>query len=322
MSRGRLSLAAVVVVVIGAVIVVRIARSEGPASVSSGARPSELVLVVVQTDVGPVNVVVGSGGSAAPTALVLPDRAAITIPGQGDGLIGDAMQLPGRTAATAAANLLGVWIPHHVVFGQSKIAEVVDREGGIEVGGTEMTGAETVASILDSGGARDQVWETTLEAVLRVATWKPEDLPQADSPTEVARVLNTARGATVEVLPGEEVAGDVVRTDPEAIRTLVTALWGVPDRAVLPIIVLNGSGTPGVGERVAERVIAGGFRVVVSENASSFDHDSTLVVVPSEDHRALGERVRDLLGVGEVQVAGPASGLADVTVVVGKDFGA
>jgi len=28
------------------------------------------------------------------------------------------------------------------------------------------------------------------------------------------------------------------------------------------------------------------------------------------------------MGVGDVQVAGPASGLADVTIVVGKDFGA
>jgi hypothetical protein len=28
-----------------------------------------------------------------------------------------------------------------------------------------------------------------------------------------------------------------------------------------------------------------------------------------------------LVGMGEVQVAGPASGIADVTVVVGKDFG-
>jgi len=45
-------------------------------------------------------------------------------------------------------------------------------------------------------------------------------------------------------------------------------------------------------------------------------------VASSEERRALGELVRDLMGVGEVQVAGPASGLADVTVVVGKDFGA
>jgi hypothetical protein len=138
----------------------------------------------------------------------------------------------------------------------------------------------------------------------------------------VAALLNAARGASVEVLPAEEVTGGILRTDPEAIRLIVTSAWGAPDREVLPIVVLNGSGAPGIGEEVAERVIPGGFRVVVSENASDFDHETTMIVVATEEHRALGERVRDLLGVGEVQVAGPASGLADVTVVVGKDLGA
>ena len=43
MSRARLSLAAAVVVAVGAVLVVRIARSEAPAPTSEGARPADLV---------------------------------------------------------------------------------------------------------------------------------------------------------------------------------------------------------------------------------------------------------------------------------------
>lgn len=321
MTRGRLSLIAVVVVAVAAVVVVRLARSDASAPLDGAGRPTELTLLVVNTDVGVLNAVIGSGGSAEPVAIIVPDRVAITIPGQGDGTIADALQLPGRTAATATANLLGVWIPHHVTFGQGKIEEVVDRAGGIEVGGTPMTGAQALDSILSSGGAREQVWETTLEAVLAVARWEPQDLPQSDDPSGDAELLNAARGAPVEVLPAEEVPGGIMRTDLGTIRTVVAAAWAVPDVEVLPLIVLNGSGAPGIGERVAERVIPGGFRVVVSENASSFDHDTTIIVVSSEEHRALGERVRDLMGVGEVTVAGPASGLADVTVVVGKDFG-
>jgi hypothetical protein len=102
---------------------------------------------------------------------------------------------------------------------------------------------------------------------------------------------------------------------------VIATVFGLPDREVVPVIVLNGSGTPGIGERVAERLIPGGFRLVVSENASSFDHETTLIVVSTKDDRPIGDRVRDLLGVGEVQVAGSASDLAGVTVVVGKDFG-
>jgi hypothetical protein len=85
------------------------------------------------------------------------------------------------------------------------------------------------------------------------------------------------------------------------------------------VIVLNGSGLPGVGELVAEQIVPDGFRVVVSQNAANFDHDETLVVVGSADDVALGERVRDLLGTGSVNVS-VASGIAPVTIVVGKDF--
>jgi LytR cell envelope-related transcriptional attenuator len=74
-----------------------------------------------------------------------------------------------------------------------------------------------------------------------------------------------------------------------------------------------------VGELVAERIVPSGFRIVVSENASSFDHDETLVVVGSPEDVELGERVRDLLGTGTVNVS-VSSGLAPVTVLVGKDF--
>jgi hypothetical protein len=62
--------------------------------------------------------------------------------------------------------------------------------------------------------------------------------------------------------------------------------------------VLNGNAVPGTGEAVAERIIPGGFRVAVSQNASDFDHAETLIVVGSPDDVALAERVRDLLGVG------------------------
>jgi hypothetical protein len=319
LTRGRLSLAAVLLTAVAAVLVVRIARSEPPAP-QAASGPARLALLVVRTDTAPLVAVVGSGGGPAPAAIVLPARISLTIPGQGDGTVGEAATLPGSQAATAASNLLGMWIPHHVTLDAAGLRSVVDRAGGIEVGGTTLSGTDAVASLASSGVASEAVWETTLEALLRVASWEPADVPESDRPTAAAELLNAARGAAVEVLPTEEVPGGLLRTDPETIRAVVTAAFGVEDRQVLPAIVLNGSGEPGIGEHAAERLIPGGFRVVVSENASSFDHDTTLVVVPSEEHLPLGERVRDLLGVGEVQVAGPASGLADVTIVVGKDF--
>ncbi|HEX6579301.1 MAG TPA: LytR C-terminal domain-containing protein [Actinomycetota bacterium] len=67
--------------------------------------------------------------------------------------------------------------------------------------------------------------------------------------------------------------------------------------------MLNGNGVPGTGEAVAERIIPGGFRVAVSQNASDFDHPETPILVASPEDVALAERVRDLLGVGSVSVS-------------------
>jgi hypothetical protein len=69
-------------------------------------------------------------------------------------------------------------------------------------------------------------------------------------------------------------------------------------------------------------LIPAGFRIVVSENAATFDHRRTLVVASSPDDGAAAERAQAALGVGTVSVSGAATGVGDVTIVVGKDFGA
>ena len=308
---------------VAGVAAVRVATStDEPAPAAAEERPSNLALLVLRTEAGPLAAVVGSGGTAAPAALVLPGDVAITIPGQGDGTLGEAVGLPGRQAATAVANLLGAWVPLHATLEPEALAAVIDRAGGLEVGGTTRSGAEVVAS-LETPKGRQAVWLETLRALLASGVaWEGGDLPESNDPASVAALLTAAAGGSVEVLPTERITGGMLSTDPGELRTLVSVAFGAPDREVIPVIVLNGSGEPGIGQFAAERLIPGGFRVVVSENASDFGHETTQIVVASEDLRAMAERVRDLLGVGDVQVGGPASGLADVTLVIGKDFSA
>lgn len=316
MTRGRLSLAAALLLLVGAVVAVRLSRPE-PRRPVTGLEPARLALLVVATDAGPLTAVIGSGGSLPPAALVLPAATAVVIPGQGDATVGEATGLDGPTAATAVANLLGVWVGHHAVLDGADLAGLIDRTGGVSLGGRSFTGAQALRQAAEGG---DGAFAAVLGAVLEAVAWVPTDLPGSDSPTAVAGLLNGARGARVEVLPTEDLGAGVLRADPAVVRAAVTSLWGFPDREVVPVVVLNGSGVPGVGGLVAERLIPEGFRVVVSENAASFDHDVTAIVVADEGGRELAERVRDSLGVGEVQVGGPASGLADVTVVVGRDL--
>jgi hypothetical protein len=76
---------------------------------------------------------------------------------------------------------------------------------------------------------------------------------------------------------------------------------------------------PGIGEAVFERLLA--RRVAHRDLAEplGFRPPETLIVVGLPDDVGLAERVRDLLGVGSVSVS-VGSGIAPVTIVIGKDF--
>lgn len=86
--------------------------------------------------------------------------------------------------------------------------------------------------------------------------------------------------------------------------------------------ILNGNGRPGIGQQVSEQLVPKGFRVVLNQNAKSFDFAVTQIVVYSDSKRtlAVGKEVRELIGVGEVIVSRQKQTLVDVTIVVGKDY--
>ncbi|MFN2587331.1 MAG: LCP family protein [Actinomycetota bacterium] len=88
------------------------------------------------------------------------------------------------------------------------------------------------------------------------------------------------------------------------------------------IQILNGNGAPGVGQQVAQRLGGAGFRVILSGNARRLNYRETLVITYDRSSKGieLAERTRDLIGVGEVQVAAQSQGIVDLTIVVGKDF--
>ncbi len=302
----------------GALVLTR-DREEAQSVPANEARADGLTLLVVRTHSGPFAAVIGSTG-AEDGALVLPSQIQVTIPGQGEGTLRDALELPPRQAATTVANLLGVWVEHSVVLGADRLADVVDRAGGIGVGSDVLSGAEAVAMLEEADEGGTSAFTLVLGGLLQAdPEWEPPDFAKADSPSAALANFEAARGASVSALAMVEAATGVFLAEPEDVRAALVEAFGGPDREVVNVIVLNGSGLPGVGELVAEQIVPDGFRVVVSENASNFDHAETLVVVGSADDVTLGERVRDLLGTGSVNVS-VSSGLAQVTIVVGKDF--
>jgi hypothetical protein len=89
------------------------------------------------------------------------------------------------------------------------------------------------------------------------------------------------------------------------------------------VLVLNGVGTPGLGEAVRAKLAPAGFVFVGSRNAPQFGVATTQVLVPeaTAEAQALGERVAKAIGVPASSVVTQDFGtVADVVVLVGEDF--
>lgn len=130
----------------------------------------------------------------------------------------------------------------------------------------------------------------------------------------------------IAIDPGNGVSS--FRVDPDATRQLVDRLLAqsVPPGARQTgnrVLVLNGVGTPGIGEQVRELLVPAGFVFVASRNNAFLGVTKTRVLVKeaTPEDQAVGERVAKALGVplDSVQTAELGT-IADVVVVVGADF--
>lgn len=90
------------------------------------------------------------------------------------------------------------------------------------------------------------------------------------------------------------------------------------------VLVLNGVGTPGLGERVRAKLVPAGLVFVGSRNAPTFGYAKTQVLVKDATPAgaALGARVAKALGVpvSSVAASDQIGLIADVVVIVGADF--
>jgi hypothetical protein len=89
-------------------------------------------------------------------------------------------------------------------------------------------------------------------------------------------------------------------------------------RHVVRVQVLNGSGEPGVGTRVAAWLREGGFQVTDVRNADRTDYFASFVVARRSD-LSLAAEVAHYLGGPPLVRQEWSSELADVSVVIGSD---
>jgi hypothetical protein len=301
---------------------------------------SSLAVLAVRGDPA-LAAVIGSGEDPPPAVVSLPSEMTFTVPGQGDGTIDEAISLEGSSFRVAVSNLLGVWVDHFAVMDREGLVALVDRVGGIGVdlqeafeteeetldpGEVRLTGEQVDEYLNVHGRATELRWQLVLQGLLaKRAILLQSDLVETDDASAVADILGDAKGSAVQQVPVEDLGGDLqdplIKADPEELPGFVSAAFGEGSGGSVPVIVVNGNGEPGVGESVAAKIVPAGFRVVLSQNADRFDHETTAVIASGDEHLEAARRVQEALGVGEVQVTRVPSGLADVTIVVGKDYG-
>jgi hypothetical protein len=347
MDRRWVSMAATVAIVATAVAIGYVSsrntgsvRPAAPASPSAGptyAGPSQLVLFGVLAKPEPFVALVGSMGEKPPAAVDVPARLVLTLPGAGSGTVADALGAPGSLFGASVSNAIGTWVPHRAVTDLAGLARMVDAAGGVtldlvqpvEVGGQEigpgpvsMAGGQASAFLAGGVGlAPAERWQELLAALFRTGLLvQASDLLQVDDLGAVQAVFEAARAPRLRELPATPSEGGLLVPDDPDIRRALSSLFGVEVGPPVGVVVLNGSGVPGVGEIVASKLVPGGFRIVASGNARNFDHRVTEIVATTTAAQAQAGRVRRLLGVGTVVLGEGSSGLADITIVVGRDL--
>lgn len=311
-----------------------------PPAAASGNQQVVVWTVWDETPGGPAFVsVMADGGGLDSVLLAIPSKTVVTVPGRNFEAVGDAASHGDpEIVAAAVENILGVKVDDATGMPLASLAPLVDRIGGIDVEDPEvfsvdnsrLNGQQTVdylrAQATGSGEVGDDTrfirWLEVSTAIVTKAHEQPAVLQEI--PEELRAVFAAAGGGRTEVLdlPVEAIGAGLARPSGEDVARLVRQYFvstAETDR-VVRIVVMNGNGRPGVGQRVARLLVPSGFRLVSSGNAPKFNVETTRIVAGSEEFLDEAYLAQRLLGVGEVYIVDQASLLADMSIVVGKDF--
>jgi hypothetical protein len=109
---------------------------------------------------------------------------------------------------------------------------------------------------------------------------------------------------------------------PSFIKKYIKTDYQKPSGARTRVEILNGNGVPGIGEKVASQLDLGKFQIVNSANADNFNHPDTVIIIYSNDKESVSaaEEIKNELEVGRIETHPKNQDVADITVVVGKDY--
>lgn len=274
----------------------------------------------------------------APSVVAVPGAAKVDITGGEPLTVAEAAATPGLMVAAVQA-ALDRRVDHYVAFDANAMTNLVDSLGGVDVqteaefafgaqllgpGPEHLTGGAVIAYLLQATPEDvDARWEEVLSGVFSAkaaaSAWDAL-IGQSDTIEQARVLLARADGAIVLELPTAPTLDGGIEVDGTASAGLVSRNFGPVTTRLVRVIVLNGTGDPNLGQDLAGRLSLSGFRVVAAQDAVSFSVTQTEIVAAGEALVPDAERVQALLGVGMVYVDAQPTGIADITIKVGKDF--
>jgi hypothetical protein len=298
-------------------------------------------------------VLVPKAGGKGGTLLLMPPGAMAEAPSFGLQPLSQLLELggPDRLLGTVR-NLLGASVPDaHVLDAAGWAAlvapagsltvdvpervEKVDAVGTVEVvyeAGPTKVEPNDVARLLGEKGrgtdltrlARHQAfWNAWLQRLRTNRDAVPAEPPALKG----ALSALVAGDVSTRVLPvnamGADGATELYQVDRSQLARMMRTIFPSAPRAAGArprIQILNGTGEPGLAQRVTDKLGAG-FDVRLTGNAARFDNPETRVVFYDRKQQGTAERVRQALGMGKLVLSRNPLDVVDVTIIVGKDFG-
>ena len=309
-----------------------VTASSGASAPGAGLQPTTFAISVRDAAV-PLIAVVHVGGEGDCPVLTIPAEMQLEVPGLGDSSTAGIARQNAEGMRASLSNTLGTWIDHYLVLDMHQIAVLDDAAGGFSFtlpgavtlsggvvgpGQVTMDGTQVSEYLGIDGPNAFTRWEVVLPALLTARTGGSLT-GQSDQLEAVAKLLPVGAPVRIDTFPTHMSASSSRVPDFDALDAMMASEFGVTTPPV-PVLVQNGVGDPGIASQVPALLVPEGFRIVLSVNADSFDHKTTLVIAGGDDHVADARRARRALGVGELGVTEVPSGLADITIVIGKDF--
>jgi len=224
--------------------------------------------------------------------IAIPDGAFVEVPGQGFERIGDSYKAGPDVSLATMSNYLSVPFDYYVTVDDAVYKSMLKAQ--------------------DVSGLMPAVLGTNLT---------PAD--RADLTSALSGV--TTKNVGLAPLPVRSITiGGVTYYEPQRdqIADLLFSWWGVrlgSGKQAVRVILYNGAGKPGVAGVAARALIKAGFRIVDTGNADRFDYATTQVILYNGDP-ADAIRVRDILGTGVVSRRTQTQDIADVVVIIGRDY--